>query len=58
MMESINAGIPMLGFPVFGDQFQNLKTSQDNGIAIVSNLFRLSEENFEKDLKLILTEKK
>lgn len=58
IMESINAGIPMLEFPVFGDQFQNSKICQENEIAIMSNIFRLSEETLEKDIKHLLTDQK
>jgi len=55
-MESLDAGIPILGFPVFGDQFQNLKISQENGFGIMSNIFKLTEETFERDVKLILSD--
>lgn len=58
LLEAIDAGIPMIGFPVFGDQFQNLKISQDNGIAIMSNIFTLTEESFRKDIELILSDQK
>jgi len=55
-METIDAGIPFIGFPIFGDQFQNLKISQENGFGIISNIHTLSEETFERDVKLILTD--
>lgn len=58
LLETIDAGIPMIGFPVFGDQFQNIKISQDNGIAIMSNIFELTEESFRKDIELILSDQK
>jgi len=58
IMESIAAGIPIIGFPVFGDQYQNLKTSQNNKIAIMSNIFTLNEESFTKDLEFILTDQR
>ncbi|XP_026819752.1 UDP-glucuronosyltransferase 2B7-like isoform X2 [Rhopalosiphum maidis] len=56
IMETIDAGIPFIGFPIFGDQFQNLKISQENGFGIISNIHTLSEETFERDVKLILTD--
>lgn len=58
VMETIDAGIPIIGFPIFGDQFQILRASKENGFCIISNIFRLTEETFEKDLKLILTDRK
>ncbi|XP_015368463.1 PREDICTED: 2-hydroxyacylsphingosine 1-beta-galactosyltransferase-like [Diuraphis noxia] len=56
IMETIDAGIPFIGFPVFGDQFQNLLISQKNGFGIMSNIHTLNEETFERDVKLILNE--
>lgn len=57
-METIDAGVPIIGFPIFGDQFQNVKTSQENGIAIMKNIFRLTEDTFKKDVNHILTDQK
>lgn len=57
-METIDAGIPIIGFPVFGDQFQNIKTSQEKGIGIMSNIFALNENTFKNDINRILTDKK
>lgn len=57
-METIYAGIPIIGFPVFGDQFQNVKISKENGFGIISNIFTLTEEIFEKDLMFMLTDLK
>lgn len=58
IMETIDAGVPIIGFPVFGDQFQNLRTSQENGFGIMSNIFTLTEEMFNRDLKTLLTDRK
>ncbi|XP_050441002.1 UDP-glycosyltransferase UGT4-like isoform X2 [Adelges cooleyi] len=58
IMESIDAGVPLIGFPIFGDQFTNLKASQDDGYGIVNNLFRLTEKKLEKDINRVLTDKK
>jgi len=58
LMETIDAGIPFIGFPVFGDQFQNLRISQENGFGIMSNIYTLNEETFERDINLTLTNMK
>lgn len=58
LMETIDAGVPIIGFPIFGDQFQNLKSSQENGFCIISDIYSLVEEIFERDVKLILTDQK
>jgi len=57
-METIDAGIPILGFPVFSDQFQNLRISEENGIGVLSNIFQLTEEAFERDVKRLLSDQK
>ncbi|XP_026819764.1 UDP-glucuronosyltransferase 1-7-like [Rhopalosiphum maidis] len=58
IIETVDAGVPIIGFPVFGDQFQNVKISQENGIGIMSNIFTITEEIFEKDIKHIINDKK
>lgn len=57
-METIDAAVPILGFPVFSDQFQNLRISQENGIGIMSNIFTLTEDTFERDVKLLMSVQK
>lgn len=57
-MEAVFAGVPIIGFPIFGDQFQNIKISQENGFGVESDLSRLTEEIFERDVKLILNDRR
>nr|ATN96035.1 UDP-glucuronosyl transferase 351A4 [Aphis gossypii] len=56
IMETIDAGVPFIGFPFFGDQFQNLKISQENGFGLINDIHTLNEDSFERDVKLILTD--
>jgi len=56
IMETIDAGVPFIGFPFFGDQFQNLKISQENGFGLINDIHTLNEDTFERDVKLILTD--
>lgn len=58
LMETIDAGVPIIGFPFFGDQHQNLRISRDNEFAIISDIYKITEENFEKDVNSMLTDKK
>lgn len=58
IMETIHAGVPIIGFPIFGDQFQNIKICQENGFGIERDFWMLTEEIFENDVKLILTDQK
>lgn len=57
-MEAILAGVPLIGIPIFGDQFQNVKISQENGFGIESDFFKMTEKTFERDIKLMLTDHK
>lgn len=57
-METIDAAVPLIGFPIFGDQFQNIETSYENGFGIMGDIFALSEETFERDVKLLMTDQK
>lgn len=56
IMETIDAGVPFIGFPFFGDQFQNLKISKENGFGLINDIHTLNEDTFERDVKLILND--
>lgn len=58
LMETIDVGVSIIGFPIFGDQHQNLRISEENGLGIRSDIFTLIEETFEKNINRILNEPK
>lgn len=56
--ETVDAGIPVLGFPVFFDQSRNLANLVDAGMAIMMNLESLSKDKFMNAiLELVNNEK-
>lgn len=48
--EAVDAGVPVLGFPIFFDQPRNLKNLVDAGMAISMDLKALSKDTFMKAL--------
>lgn len=56
--EAVDAGVPVIGFPVFYDQKRNLGNLVDAGMAIVMNLESISKDIFLKNiLELVNNEK-
>ncbi|XP_050519783.1 UDP-glucosyltransferase 2-like isoform X2 [Daktulosphaira vitifoliae] len=58
LIESLLAGVPIIGFPVFGDQFVNIRATVDDGYGIIGNIFHLTEKKMENYVNRILTDKK
>ncbi|KAL5244409.1 hypothetical protein ACI65C_011819 [Semiaphis heraclei] len=56
--EAVDAGVPVLGFPVFFDQPRNLKHLEDAGMAISMNLDSVSEDAFMKAVLELVNNKK
>lgn len=46
--EAVDAGVPVLGFPVFFDQSRNLESLVDAGMAISLKLKSISNDTFLK----------
>lgn len=46
--EAVDAGVPVLGFPVFFDQSRNLESLVDAGMAISLKLKSISNNTFLK----------
>lgn len=56
--ETVDAGKPVLGFPLFFDQSRNLANLVDAGMAIMMNLESLSKDTFIKAIiELVSNEK-
>lgn len=58
LYEAIDAGIPVLGFPLFGDQPRNIDHLVNAGMAISMDLFTVTEESFSKNVLELLDDKK
>ena len=52
--EAIYYGVPMIGFPLFGDQYLNIQAYVKKQIAIKINLHNITEENLMNALTEIL----
>jgi len=44
LYEAVDAGVPVLGFPLFGDQHRNIDNLVNAGMAISMDLFSVSKE--------------
>jgi len=56
--EAVDAGVPVLGFPVFFDQPRNLENLVDAGMAIIMNLDSVTEDTFMKAILELVDNKK
>lgn len=56
--EAIDAGVPVLGFPIIFDQSRNLRHLEDAGMAIVMNLESISKDSFLKAILELVNNKK
>ncbi|XP_049941703.1 UDP-glucosyltransferase 2-like [Schistocerca serialis cubense] len=55
LQESLYNGVPLLGFPIFGDQTPNLLKGQENGYAIMLKFSNLTEESLGWAVNEMLT---
>jgi len=44
--EAVDAGVPVLGFPLFYDQPRNIENLVDAGMAISMDLFTVEKDSF------------
>ncbi|XP_078453339.1 UDP-glucuronosyltransferase 1A5-like isoform X1 [Lampetra planeri] len=55
--EAICYGVPMLGLPLFGDQFENMARMQSKGAALVLNIHSLDAGSLASSISTIATHK-
>lgn len=56
--EAVDAGIPILGFPIFIDQYRNIDNLVEAGMAISMELYSVTKNIFLKNvLDLVNNEK-
>jgi len=58
LYEAVDAGVPVLGFPLFGDQWRNMANLVNAGMAISMNIASLTEEEFLRNVLEILNNEK
>ena len=56
--EAIHYGVPMIGMPLFADQFINIANYMRHNIAIALELKTLTEEKMDNALNAILNDPK
>nr|ATN96049.1 UDP-glucuronosyl transferase 344B7 [Myzus persicae] len=58
LYEAIDAGVPVLGFPLFGDQPKNVDSLVNAGMAISMNILSVKKDEFLKNVLELLNNKK
>jgi len=58
LYEAVDAGVPVLGFPLFGDQHRNIDNLVNAGMAISMDLLSVSEETFSKHVLELINDEK
>jgi glucuronosyltransferase len=58
LYEAVDAGIPVLGFPLFGDQPKNIDTLLNNGMAISMDLMTVTKNSLLKNILDLLNDEK
>lgn len=53
-MEAVYNGVPMVGIPLFGDQFHNVKNFEEEGIAVRVDYTAITKEKVLKALREVL----
>jgi glucuronosyltransferase len=56
--EAVYHGVPLIGFPMFGDQDWNMKHSENLGFALSRDFFDITEDELLATINRILTEPK
>lgn len=58
LYEAVDAGVPILGFPLFGDQHRNIESLVNTGMAISMDLFTVTKDAFLNNVLELLNNKK
>ena len=53
--ESIAHGVPMVGIPLFGDQYRNIKSYVRRNLAVMLLLSEITEKSLTEAVKTILS---
>jgi len=58
LYEAIDGGVPILGFPLFGDQVKNIDNLVNAGIAIAMDILTITKDSFLKNVLELLNNEK
>lgn len=53
--EAMHCGVPIIGVPLFGDQFSNADSATETGLGIVVDIYTLNRKVLENSLQTVLT---
>lgn len=56
LQEALSVGVPLLGFPIFGDQESNLVKAREAGYGLLIHINNITEESFNWALNELLTD--
>lgn len=55
--EAMHCGVPIVGVPLFGDQFSNAKSATENGLGVVVDIYTLNRKVLEESLQTVLQDR-
>lgn len=55
--EALHCGVPIVGVPLFGDQYANAQSAVEIGLGVTVDIFTLNYRALEDALNVILQEK-
>jgi len=53
-IEAISCGVPMIGIPLFADQFNNIDAYVAKNVAVKLNIHKITEKDMDAALNAIL----
>lgn len=56
--EAVDAGVPVLGFPIFFDQPKNVQNLVDAGMAILMNIESVDKNSFSNAISELINNEK
>lgn len=58
MYESVDSGVPILGFPIFSDQHRNVDNLVEAGMAISMEIFSVTYDTFSRNVEELISNPK
>lgn len=56
-IEAVHFGIPMVGIPLYFDQYKNIQSYVDKGVAVRLSMTELTKENILAAVRTVATDK-
>jgi len=58
LYEAVDAGVPVLGFPLFADQYRNIDNLVEAGMGISMEIYEVTKDTFKKNLLELVNNEK